>query len=512
MSMVWTPLTNSPGGAVSGMWLMLDGSILVNIFGSTQLMLLRPDNTGSYAKGTWTKAGNFLLEKRAYASAVLSDGKLVTLGGEFTGPNLPKNESNFCEVYDPVAQTSTKVTPPPNWPHIGDAPTAVLNDGTVIVGNTQGLGQQLALLNPSSLAWTFGGGDSDNEQGYTLLQTGDVLTTGVYSPTSQRYVPSKNAFIPDAPLPTMLGAKFTEDGEVSGEIGPGLTLMDGRVIWFGATGSTCIYSTAAEGQNGSWVLGPNFPTNKQGAQLVSADVPAILEPNGKVLVGANVLVGSTAQSQAGTNTLGATALCEYDPVTGTLTIVDNAPSDVSSGFALLLLPNGHGLAVFGTKKWYDIEFTAGGNTSWAPKITAFPAKASAGTTVALTGTQLCGLSECYSYGDDSQQAENYPMVRFTDLSGNVVYARAHDVSTRSIAPGQSSTVQVDIPASLSGPCKGIQSQLANLSRGDFNNNQAYEAAFHALQAQLRACELGPNAHVEVVAMGIASPKVGVTLQ
>jgi hypothetical protein len=519
MSMTWTPLANSPGKAVTGMWLMLDGSILANIYGSTQLISLHPDNTGSYANGTFINVGNFLLEKRAYAAAVLSDGKLVTLGGEFSGPNLPEHETNYCEIYDPVSQTPTMVTPPPGWPHIGDAPTAMLNDGTLIVGNTQGLGQQLALLNPSTLGWSFGGGDSDNEQGYTLLQTGDVLTTGVYTPTSQRYVSSKNAFIPDAPLPTMLGATFfVSSAATSGEIGPGLTLMDGSVIWFGASGATCIYSTGAAGQNGSWVQGPNFPLAEgpnfqpfeQGFQLVSADVPAILEPNGKVLVGASAMQGSMADAQMGSNTLGTLCLCEYDPVAKTLTYVSNAPADVVKGFSLLLLPNGHGLAAFGSGKWYDIEFTAGGKSSWAPTITSFPAKVTAGTTVTLTGTQLCGLSECYSFGDDNQQAENYPMVRFIDLSGNVTYARAHDVSTRSIAPGQTATVQVDIPSSFAGPCNGIRTALANLSRGDFNSAQAYEAAFHSLEAQLLACEKGPNAHVEVVAMGIASGKVGVT--
>jgi hypothetical protein len=53
-----------------------------------------------------------------------------------------------------------------------------------------------------------------------------------------------------------------------------------------------------------------------------------------------------------------------------------------------------------------------------------------------------------SLGDDNQQAENYPMVRFVDSKGGATYARAHDVSTRSIAPRQRGAVLVDIPASL----------------------------------------------------------------
>jgi hypothetical protein len=41
------------------------------------------------------------------------------------------------------------------------------------------------------------------------------------------------------------------------------------------------------------------------------------------------------------------------------------------------------------------------------------------------------------------------MVRFTDHNGQITYTRAHDVSTRSIAPKQSGTVLVDMPGSLS---------------------------------------------------------------
>ena len=40
------------------------------------------------------------------------------------------------------------------------------------------------------------------------------------------------------------------------------------------------------------------------------------------------------------------------------------------------------------------------------------------------------------------------MVRFIDSGGSVSYARAHGVSTRSIAPGQSGAVLVDVPDTL----------------------------------------------------------------
>jgi hypothetical protein len=109
---------------------------------------------------------------------------------------------------------------------------------------------------------------------------------------------------------------------------------------------------------------------------------------------------------------------------------------------MLLLPNGDGLVWVAepTNMLYDLEFDSGAHASWAPKITSFPSTVEWIQTVKLTIAQLCGLSECQHFGDDNQQAENCPMVRFIDRGGSVTYARAHDVSTRSIAPGQSGSV------------------------------------------------------------------------
>jgi hypothetical protein len=260
------------------------------------------------------------------------------------------------------------------------------------------------------------------------MQTGDVLTAGVYDLTSKRYDPKAKAFALDSPLPVMLGA--------GSETGPGISLMDGRVIWFGASGHTCIYTPGAEGTNGTWVQGPDMPKLPNGDQLTTADSSAILEPNGGVFV---VAQGSKT----------ATLFIEYDPVVNGITIVQGAPDGGNREYCrTLLLPNGHGFVSLSTGSWYDVEFRAGAKPSWAPTITSFPTTVTQNTTVTLAGTQLCGLSECQSYGDDNQQVENYPMVRLVDSKGGVTYVRAHDVSTRSIAPGQAGTVLVDIPASL----------------------------------------------------------------
>jgi hypothetical protein len=87
MSVKWKLFKTLSEGGVSAMWLMQDGSVLANLFGQKQLVVLRPDKKGSYANGTWSHHGRFHLEKLFFASAVLSGGRLVACGGEETGPN-----------------------------------------------------------------------------------------------------------------------------------------------------------------------------------------------------------------------------------------------------------------------------------------------------------------------------------------------------------------------------------------------------------------------------------------
>jgi hypothetical protein len=427
------------------MWLMQDGTILVCTDGQT-LQFLHPDSKGSYANGSFSDAGKFLLSKMNFASAVLPDGRLVACGGEQSGPGFPETETNFCEIYDPLKKSSTPFPAPSGWTAIGDSPSVVLADGAFMLGNTQGFGSQVALLDATTLTWKFGGGDSDNEQGYILLQTGDVLTANVYNQTSMRYDPNLNKFVEDGPLPVMLGA--------GSEIGPGMTLMDGRVVWFGASGHTCIYTPGGAGKNGTWVQGPDMPKMPDGNQLVTNDSSAILEPNGKVFL------------VAWWGTKGIVVFLEYDPVKNQFTLVGGAPNTTNREAAkMLLLPNGHGIVWIAepTNALYDLTFDSGAQSSWAPTITCFPPTAARNQTVTLIGTQLCGLSECQHFGDDNQQAENYPIVRFTDNSGNVTYARAHDVSTRSIAPKQASSVLVDVPGSLALGTYGVEAIASGLA-------------------------------------------------
>jgi hypothetical protein len=103
---------------------------------------------------------------------------------------------------------------------------------------------------------------------------------------------------------------------------------------------------------------------------------------------------------------------DFDPAANGFALVVGSP-DVGNREAcrMSLLPSGRGLVSLSTGIWCELEFTAGGDRSWAPTAAVQRIPFQRNTTVAVFGQQLCGLSECQSYGDDNQQAEHYPMVR-----------------------------------------------------------------------------------------------------
>ncbi len=151
----WTPLTaaapfaNGAGTEIQ----MTDGTILVQDYCSPNWYPLIPDKKGSYVNGTWGPKTSMSsgYGPLYFASAILPDGKLIVQGGEY----------NFCAgaetalgaIYDPVANTWAPVTGPSGWSEIGDAQSAVLADGTYMLGNC--CYQNQALLDEASMSWTI---------------------------------------------------------------------------------------------------------------------------------------------------------------------------------------------------------------------------------------------------------------------------------------------------------------------------------------------------------------------
>ncbi|HEX3457760.1 MAG TPA: hypothetical protein VHR97_07365 [Candidatus Baltobacteraceae bacterium] len=409
-------------------FLLTDGTVLAQTSG-TGWSRYTPDANGDYSKGTWKQAASLPsgYSPDAGASNVLADGRLVMSGGEYNFGSFAL--TNLGAVYDPVADTWTPLGHPKGWGWIGDSPSSMLPDGRMLLG--QKITKRDALLDPKTLQWKDlpnhhnGKADFNAEEGWTLLPDGTILTVDVKNdPNSEIYDPSTNQWKTAGKTPVVLASHWTSGGCISygpkkrdcyyppGEIGPAVLRPDGTVFATGSgqngsgygLGHTAIYHSSGS-LAGKWTAGPDFPNDDN-----AGDSYALLEPNGKVLV-----FGNTGRTY------------EWDGKTF-------AQSSLNWSGPPLLLPTGQVMMLGRTVALYTP--TGSPQASWAPKIKSVPSSVSAGQTYKVTGTQFNGLSQVMAFGDEYQNATNYPLVRITnDESGHVFYARTHDHSSMGVATG-----------------------------------------------------------------------------
>jgi hypothetical protein len=117
---------------------------------------------------------------------------------------------------------------------------------------------------------------------------------------------------------------------------------------------------------------------------------------------------------------------------------------------MLLLPTGEVLLSARSNDIRVYQPVGNPHSSWAPQITNSPSVVHPGDTYTLSGSQLNGLSQANSYGDDGTMATNFPIVRIKNLSTNhVFYCRTHGFSTMGVATGATTqSAQFDVPASI----------------------------------------------------------------
>ena len=459
----WSTLTNSPPNGVQLCMLLTDGGVMCQ--SGSAWYKLTPDLNGSYLNGTWTTLASLPsgYNPDAFASAVLADGRVVIVGGEYNNGNFAL--TNMGAVYDPIANAWTMLTPPssggsPNYFQcIGDAPATVLADGRLIIGSK--LYQNLAILDPSNLSWSVvsatGKIDGFNsEEGWTLLPDGSFFTLDVKNaPSSERFLltgstsgvwASSGSTLQDLHTPTTSGtlnAQGCPPYNPPGEIGPTLLLPNGTVFAIGADGLTGIYTPPAAGSiaTGSWAIGPAMPSG-----LNVEDGPGAVLPSGHVLFG-----GSPGASGSG---------LKYFEFDGTNLISVPAPgsanNDATYFTSLLVLPTGQVMFVdsSNTVQLYTSASSPSYLPGWAPTISSVPSTINNGTTYLISGTQFNGLNQGSAFGDEYQNATNYPLVRITNnATGHVFYARTHNHSTMGVATG-SATVSTyfDVPTNIeNGP-------------------------------------------------------------
>jgi hypothetical protein len=406
------------------MLLLTDGSVMCQQSGGVNWSKLTPDASGDYVNGTWTPLAPMLNTRLYYASAVLRDGRVIVCGGEYSNAG---SETNRCEIYNPISNSWTAVTPPAGWTNMGDAASCLLPDGRLLVGYYSGV--KTAIYDPIAGTWSAGPNKaySASEETWTLLGDQTVLTVQCsHRPYAEKYVAAANQWMPAGQLPVDL----VEAASI--EIGPAVLLPDGRAFCIGATNHTALYTPPPiANQPGSWTAGPNFPSIG-GKTIGAKDAPCCLMPNGKVL-----LVGGPVDGLAGSY-LAPTYFFEFD---GTSLTQFNGPTGVSLPNVpyqtrTILLPSGQLLVANDSTTVYC--YTPGGayDPTWQPSITGVPSSLHPSYTYTLFGRQLNGLSQAAAYGDDCTCATNYPIVRIRHLSsGKVFYCRTFDHSTMGVATG-----------------------------------------------------------------------------
>lgn len=429
----WTAVASPPPfniGASRAM-LMTDGSVMIQDFCSSDWWSLTPDLHGSYVHGTWARKASMPSNYGPlfYASAVLPDGKLIANGGEYNlgGTNCQGALTSLGAIYDPVTDEWTPVDPPPAWGRIADSPSVVLSDGTYMVGNLDN--EQQALLDEATMTWTITGEgkqDVNREEGWTLLPSGKVLTVDVAAePNSELYDPVTGTW--------SSAGKTPEDLTRGAEIGPQVLRPDGTVFVIGFRKYTSIYDS----RNGAWTEGPREPY-AGGHQLVEADGPATLLGNGDILLplSRGVITPTYFFLTDGKSFRRIAA-------------PENAVNDEAEQFSLLMLPTGQVLA---TDWSNDVEIytpSTGAVSGIEPVVTSVPTNLARGRTYTVTGRRFNGFSQTNFYGDDAQNATNYPLVRIVnDATGHVFYARTHHHSFMGVASQELVSTLFDVPAGM----------------------------------------------------------------
>jgi hypothetical protein len=537
----WQEVTTAPAGVCNPL-LLTDGTVMAHACNAPEWYKLTPDITGSYADGTWSQLpslpviGGTQYEPLYHASAVLPDGRVIIVGGEYNGGNT-EAFTNLGAIYDPLANTWKSVKAPAKLDPIGDAQSVVLANGTFMLGGCCAFPDADALFDAATLGWTLTGAPSadgspdsyQDEQGYELLPNGNVLTIDIWSDhysatpkanpkNAEQYSPSSGTWSSAGSTPVSL-VDPAKCGNF--EIGPAVLRPDGTLVAFGGN-SGCVAPTADptaiyDSAKGTWSAGPNIPAlcgSGGTSSCTLADAPAAVLPDGNILFGASALY-----AVAPTHFFEYTSATSTDPntinqVADTLFF---ANTSASYYYNYLVLPNGQ---IFTTDLSSTPELytpTGIANASWAPVISTAPPAIVAGATYPISGTQFNGLSQGAYYGDDVQGSTNYPIVQITNsASGHVFYGRTFDHGTMSIAPGTAGSTNFVVPANIeTGPsdlvviANGIASEPVSVAvehsayakPPDFNDDGDSDILWRNANGAVSVWLMNGKTHISTASLG-----------
>ena len=313
------------------------------------------------------------------------------------------------------------------------------------------------------------------EATWVKLTDGSILAVDSQATSSERYVGS--SWVSDATVPVMLYSSIALDGEE----GPAFLLPNGNAIFIGATHFTAIYQPGPGGSApGSWTAGPPLilPTSGPGSTpipLGAPDAPGANMMNGKILL-------TLSAEPSGTNSKpNPHFFYEYDYVSNSFNQI-HAPNGTWSdcgttdGTYMLDLPDGTILyhpSCDSEPTLYVYQPDGTPLQQAQPQVSGINKNADG--SYHLTGTGLNGIWEGASFGDDAQMATDYPLVRFTSITGVVQYARSYNWSTTS------STTEFVLPKgiepgtySVQVVANGIASSPISLTVGNCPPNEVWD--------------------------------------
>ncbi len=518
-------------GQFSGHLLLLsDGSVMVQWGGaSSGWNKLSPDQAGHYGSGVFSPLAAMSASRQYYSSQLLQDGRLFVAGGEYG------NGSATAEIYDPLSNSWTSINPPSNIldPALNspilannvkqgflDSGSIMLPDGKVLVAPVAAnYGGQTIIYDPFNNNWQNGatlarGEVYLDESSWVKLPDDSILvidpnTNGNGPPGKnvERYIPSLQRWIPDAPAPVVLFS-------TNSEMGAGFWLPDGRAFFLGGNGTTAFYTPTGTTNNGTWTRGADMPPG-----LVARDTCAAMMPNGKILC---ALTPATADTPL--------FFYEFDPVANAF-VPTTSPTGgnadttaISDATSMLVLPDGTILYENTSSQLYIYSPVGSVVTAGKPAIKGI-AYNSAGS-LHITGTQFNGISQGASFGDDNQMDSNYPIVRFTEGSGKVYYGRTHNWSSTGVQTGsQIVSTDCELPASVfAGPgpytlqvvANGISSDPVTFNGpvwADFNSvnssqNGFYDFPYHTLGQAITA--VPPSGTINIKTAGHTTETMTIT--
>jgi len=455
----WIPLanTNQAGDGIGICLLLSDGTVMAE--GSdTNWYKLTPDGNGHYVNGAWSSRNSSTWGHQQGSTAVLQNGNVFIAGGE------NGNGTGQVEIYNPTDDSWSTAVNPAYFGDIQDGNAMLMPDGQVLIEPQEASQDYFGLtflFNPGNNTFSptpgaplhsiLGVEDCIGESSWVKLPNDNVLVidsdqSSVGATTAEMYNPNtgnwQNAVtggtVPNI-WPDVTGSK-----DVS-EMGPAFLLPNGNAIFFGGNGVTAVYN------DGFWSQSASLPDSSLGQK----DAPGAMLDNGNILLA--VSPQGTNSSDGDINGIGPTSFYEYDYTAngggGGFTPAPNAPtgyaqySGKAGDLTMLDLPDGTILlSGMGSQLWV---YQPDGSPLPAGQPNINTVRWNSDGSLHLTGTLFNGISQGAAFGDDGQMDSNWPLVRFTDGSGNVTYGRTYNWSSTGVQTGSKIiTTECTVPANV----------------------------------------------------------------